>query len=134
MVQVRFGYLVFILLFFGSVSVNAQYFEGGLMGGGSLYEGDLSPHGFGNKLKLLRPAYGVFARQNFNPNVAVRLSFQYGSIQAADGEARRNRNLNFNSTFGELAAIVEYTYPGLDPNWISEVLSLCLRWCCLHVL
>ena len=116
MVQVRFGYLGILILFFGWVSVNAQYFEGGLMAGGSLYEGDLSPNGFGNKIKLLRPAYGIFARQNFNRHVAARLSFQYGGIEAADGQSRQDRNLNFSSTFGELAAIVEYTYPGLDPT------------------
>lgn len=115
MVQVRFRYLVFIMLSLSIVNANAQYFEGGLMAGGSVYEGDLSPDGLFEKFNFVRPAFGVFGRQNFNEHWAARLSFQYGHIEGADGAARRDRNLNFNSSFGELSATVEYNFPGYDP-------------------
>lgn len=85
------------------------------MVGGSVYEGDLSPNGLFDKFSFVRPAFGVFGRQNFNEHWAGRLSFQYGHIAGADGDNRRDRNLNFTSSFGELSAIVEYNYPGYDP-------------------
>jgi opacity protein-like surface antigen len=115
MVQCRIGYTAIIFFFLGWSGVKAQYFEGGLMLGASLYEGDLSPHGYFEKLDFLRPAAGIFGRQNFNEHWAVRLSFQYGNLEGADRESRKDRNLNFNSTFGELAAMVEFSYPGYDP-------------------
>lgn len=116
MVQYRILYLVITFFLVSRSDVKSQYFEGGLMLGGSLYDGDLSPNGNLNKLKHLQPAFGVFGRQNFNEHWAMRFSFQYGRLEGADGESRRDRNLNFNTTFGELAAIAEFNFPGYDPT------------------
>ncbi|MCB0689105.1 MAG: hypothetical protein KDC53_21350 [Saprospiraceae bacterium] len=120
MVQVRFRYLVFAMLLLANTVVHAQYFEGGLLAGGSVYEGDLSPNGLFNKMNYVRPAFGIFGRQNFNENWAARLSFVYGHIAGADGDSRKDRNLNFNSNFGELSALIEYNYPGFDPTGFKK--------------
>ena len=115
MVQVRFRYLVLFFLLLGVPAVHAQYFDAGILLGGSVYEGDLSPNGFIKKFGFVRPAFGVFGRQNFNEHWSGRLSFQYGHIEGADGESRQDRNLNFNSSFGEIALTAEFHYPGFDP-------------------
>ncbi|NND33066.1 MAG: outer membrane beta-barrel protein [Saprospiraceae bacterium] len=115
MVQALLRYSIVIGLLLSSLPGYSQYFEGGIAVGGSVYEGDLTPKAFGDKIALIKPAVGLFVRQNFNEHWAARLSFNYGKIEAADGPQRSDRNLSFSSNFGELAALVEYNYPGFDP-------------------
>ena len=98
-----------------SISLSAQYFEGGIILGGSAYEGDLAPSAISDKISNIRPSFGAFIRQNVNKNWAGRLSFQYGTLIGADLEERRSRNLSFKSVITELSATVEYNWPGYDP-------------------
>lgn len=121
MVQALLRYMLVLGILFFLQQANAQYFEGGLMAGGMVYEGDLSPNTFSNKFALVEPAAGLFVRQNFNEHWAARLSFTYGKISASDGPERSDRNLSFASKVGELAAMVEYNYPGFDPTGYRKI-------------
>ncbi len=115
--MVRSVYLYSSIVFAVCLSYNlsAQYFEGGVMLGGSAYEGDLAPSELLEKFKNIRPSFGVFVRQNVNKNWAGRVSFQYGTLVGADLEERAYRNLSFSSVITELSATVEYSWPGYDP-------------------
>ncbi|NND07441.1 MAG: outer membrane beta-barrel protein [Saprospiraceae bacterium] len=115
MVHISHRFLIIAVMAFCGYSANAQYLEGGIIGGGTVYEGDLSPRSFMDKWSHIKPAVGVFVRQNFNQYFAVRLSYEYGTFAAADGPERANRNLSFQSTLSELAATVEFNFPGYDP-------------------
>lgn len=108
-------YLVLMLLGCG-ITLQAQYFEGGIIIGGTVYEGDLAPKSFGDKWQHIRMAGGVFVRQNFNKYLAARLSYEYGNFAAADGPERAYRNLSFQSSISEIAATVEFNFPGYDPT------------------
>ncbi len=107
---------VFLLYMLLAGSLQAQFFEGGIIVGGSLYDGDLSPHGFANKFAQVRPAYGLFMRQNLDEHWAVRFSFQHGQMVGVDGDRRADRNLSFTSYVNEVAALVEFSFPGYDPT------------------
>lgn len=115
MVRNVYRYSTLVIAFCISYGLSAQYLEGGLILGGSAYEGDLAPSEITNKIKNIRPSAGVFLRQNINKNWAGRVSFQYGTLTAADLEERATRNLNFTSVLTEIAATVEYSFPGYDP-------------------
>jgi len=115
MVRSLYRYSSLAIAFFFSINLSAQYLEGGLIIGGSAYEGDLAPSEVLNKIKNIRPSAGAFVRQNINKNWAGRISFQYGTLTAADLEERDYRNLSFTSVITELAATVEYSFPGYDP-------------------
>ena len=121
MVQALLRYSIVVVLILTSLQSQAQYFEGGLMVGGTVYEGDLAPKAFSDKFALIKPAGGLFVRQNFNKNWAARLSFTYGKIGASDGPERSDRNLSFSSNYGELAALVEFNYPGYDPTGFQKL-------------
>jgi hypothetical protein len=121
MVQALFRYMMVLGILLSIQQAKAQYFEGGLMAGGMVYEGDLAPKSFADKFALIKPAAGLFVRQNFNEHWAARLSFTYGKIGAADGPERSDRNLSFTSKVGELAALVEFNYPGYDPAGYRKI-------------
>jgi opacity protein-like surface antigen len=105
-----------ILLFLtGSQYSYGQFTDGGIMLGGAIYEGDLSPIKYGDKLQMIRPAGGIFFRQNFNKNISLRLSVQVAKIMGDDKIEGRTRNLSFQSNLMEVAAVVEYQLLGFDP-------------------
>ncbi len=104
------------LLISAYLPTQAQYLEGGLMVGGTVYEGDLAPRAIGDKFKNIRPAGGIFFRQNFDMHWAARLAFTYGRWTAADGPERAYRNLSFYSNYSEVAALVEFSFPGYEPG------------------
>ena len=104
-----------ILLLFSSQLSYGQFSDGGIMLGGAVYEGDLSPTSYGDKFQMIRPAGGIFFRQNFNRKIALRLSAQMARIMGDDKIEGRARNLSFQSNIMEFAAVLEYQLLGFDP-------------------
>ncbi len=121
MVRVILRYGVIALLCISQTLALAQYFEGGVIMGASVYDGELSPHKFIDKTKYIRPAAGLFVRQNFNEFWSARLSFVYGKLEGADEEYRADRNLNFFTDFGEIAVLGEFSFPGFDPTGFKRL-------------
>jgi hypothetical protein len=82
--------------------------EVGVMGGVSLYSGDLSPQEFGIYFEDIRPAFGAFARFNIGKALAIRPSISIGRVAGDDANhGREGRGLSFRSRITELALIGE---------------------------
>ncbi len=103
-------FLLFIVFFTG-LSVNAQLYELGILGGGSNYLGDV-----GRELYIYPSNYyigGVF-KHNVNERFGLRLAYTYTTLRAKDAEAfnevRRNRDNEFENTIHELSAGIEFNY------------------------
>jgi Domain of unknown function (DUF6089) len=110
-------YFLFFILF-ATIAINAfavkikkKNAEVGLFAGGAYYLGDLNPNGH---FKFMKPAVGVIYRYNFNPRLALRGNFMYGSIEAYDSYSvsayQRQRNLNFKTDIFELSAQFEFNF------------------------
>ncbi len=105
--------LFYILLFAAilpSNALNAQFFEGGLLLGGSNYIGDLS--GKVMNIGTTRPAAGILLRYNINQRFTVKGFMGYGRILGADSlstvEYHKKRNLSFYSDVWEFSAQMEF--------------------------
>ena len=111
-----------LLFFCAPTTVQAQYFDVGLMGGVSWYEGDLS-HSFDGTLKEMHPSFGLFARYNMTEQLSLRANFLYAAVSGRDIHASepalRNRNLSFRSDIYEFGAQVEYNILGYQPYALS---------------
>ena len=84
--------------------LQAQSTELGILAGGSLYSGDLSPKEFGLYLEDVSPAFGFFGRFNINQALALRLGLSLGKVSANDlNHGRADRGLNFRSNITEFA-------------------------------
>ncbi len=115
MVHISRRFCLISVILFVCLGLQAQYLEGGIIVGGTVYEGDLAPRAFTEKWANIRPAGGLFLRQNFNQYFAARVSYEYGNFTAADGPERDRRNLSFQSSISEIAATLEFNFPGYDP-------------------
>ena len=107
----RAQYKLFTLSLFAFIvclpAVKAQTAVG-LMGGVSLYSGDLSPKEFGVYFEEIRPAFGAFARIEMGKAFALRPSVSIGRVAGNDDNAgREDRGLSFRSRITELALIGE---------------------------
>lgn len=101
-------YLFFFVTLFLFSAINAQ--EGaeiGLLGGVSLYSGDLSQQEFGVYTDELGPAFGFFSRFNLNKTLALRLGLSLGRLSGDDANTGRTRNLSFRSRLTEFSLIGE---------------------------
>ena len=105
------------------LSVSAQEFEIGLLGGATNYSGDIGrdPSNESSFLRdiqyqLTKPAYGVYFRSQRSMIKSVRLSIIYGEISAYDKISRypaiRVRNLNFKSPILEYSFVIERILKG----------------------
>jgi len=117
---------VYIVLFLNIYCCGyAQYFEIGLFGGASNYQGDLAPVAFEPVETHL--AYGYFTKFNFNRFLSLKASAYYGKISGSDvnssDEWRVRRNLSFRSDIWELSAFGEVNITGLDPHARKKLLS-----------
>lgn len=87
-----------------SSNLFAQGTELGIMAGGSLYSGDLSPKEFGLYTEDISPAFGFFGRFNLGRAFALRLGLSLGKISASDlDHNREDRGLNFRTNITEFA-------------------------------
>lgn len=90
------------------------------LGGFSNYQGDLQSKYF--TLNQSNLAVGAGLQYDFTPNIAVRLGFNYGSLEADDklnsGQLRA-RNLNFQTKLFEGSLLLQYTLFDLSDKRIS---------------
>jgi hypothetical protein len=130
------NFFFFFVLVFSNSFLKGQrsfnYFSFGFSAGFSHYQGDLDGNGFnfwnfvetskdrnvGNPLPLIRPAFGAMVNYHFHPYMFLRLNFSQGWIGADDKhdaiEARRIRNLNFESSITELSLQLVYEFFAAD--------------------
>ncbi|WP_231463215.1 DUF6089 family protein [Pedobacter sp. Leaf132] len=107
--------LPFIILFtIITQFAKAQYFatwEVGVQAGGAGYIGDLNQN---NPLQLSGFNGGLFVKRNFNAYLGVRAMYTYGRIGASDANSSNQqfveRNLKFNTTLNEGAAIIDFNF------------------------
>ncbi|NML23758.1 porin family protein [Pseudoflavitalea sp. G-6-1-2] len=91
-----------------------------LFGGFSSYQGDLQDKRF--TLDQSNLAIGAGLQYDFTPNLAVRLGFVYGKLEADDKQnsgLRRLRNLNFQTSLFETHLLMQYTLFDLSEKRIS---------------
>jgi hypothetical protein len=87
----------------------AQDMELGILGGVSLYSGDLAPEEFGVYFEELGPAIGAFGRLNFNKSLAARFGITYGQITANDANGTMpERGLEIQTSILEFALTAEW--------------------------
>lgn len=107
-------YALFLALMLSGLAMQAQKgpvksFELGLMGGLSLYSGDLSPQEVGLYFQELNPAIGFFGRYNVGKRLSLRLG---ATFTKATGDDMRGgfetRGLNFRTNISEVALTGEY--------------------------
>jgi len=91
-----------------------------LIGGFSNYQGDLQGKYF--TLNQANLALGAGLQYDLTPNVAVRLGFNYGSLEGDDKQNSgllRARNLNFHTKIVEGNLLLQYTLFDLNDKRIS---------------
>jgi hypothetical protein len=105
---------LFLLL---STTGRAQYFELGVMGGISAYQGDLLEKNVSTSNAHM--AGGAFFRYD-RSRIALRASLNYGTISGDDAVAldndRRIRNLSFRSRIAEFSGIFELNLFKFEQN------------------
>lgn len=102
-----------------SWQVSAQWYEAGLLLGGSNYVGDLSPSGMAPEEYNL--AFGLFGRYNMNKFISFKAHFHKAKITGDDRNNNylsglRQRNLNFRSNILELGITNEFSLGAYDPR------------------
>lgn len=88
----------------GYPTLNAQSTELGLMGGFSLYSGDLSEKEFGLYFENFKPAFGIFGRFNLNRTISLRLGVSHGQVNEENPSRSSDTYIrNFRSDITEFA-------------------------------
>ena len=106
--------LLGFLCLFTPNSNQAQEFEIGLMGGLSLYSGDLSPQEFGLFFQDINPAGGFYLRYRPGHRLAFRLGAAFTRLDARDDDARGSflgpdgRVLNFRTDLTDIGLTAEW--------------------------
>lgn len=103
-----------LLLFFVPVISYSQYWEAGIMLGGSNYHGELNDGIV--KLSETKPATGAIIRYNLNPWLTLKANFYYGAISGSDknskSTANQLRNLSFKSSMLDIGLQTEINLTG----------------------
>lgn len=103
---------IILALFLSATSLSAQKLELGLIGGFSIYSGDLSPKEFGLYFKDIRLAYGVFGRYNPGSKIALRFSYERANLAADDKKSAipeiQQRGYTFKSELNEFSFLLEW--------------------------
>lgn len=114
--------IVFCIL---STTLKAQYFEIGLFGGVSNYQGDLAPVAFVPAETHM--SYGYFTRFNINKYFTVKASIYHGDISGDDlnskNEWKIQRNLSFKSSLNEVSVFSEINVLGFQPHYRKNLFS-----------
>ncbi len=104
------------------VSSQSKYslYEFGINAGIMAYQGDLTPHEFGD-LRTMNPTFSLYGSRNLSQKLAIRLSIAFGKLKGDDANYdapvwRKLRNYNFHSPLTELSGIVLWNVRGLIPN------------------
>lgn len=115
------GLIFLVLLCSLSARTAAQGVEIGLLGGVSMYSGDLSPAEFGIFTQDFNPAGGLFLRYSPGHRLAFRLAGVFTQVSATDDKEvfldAQGRSRSFRSSISEvgLTASLNLFYLG-DPN------------------
>ena len=109
--------LLVTFLSISTFSSFAQYYEAGIMLGGTNYMGDISPNGLAPSEYNL--AFGLFGRYNLNRYVAFKASLFQGTLSGSDANntlssGLRQRNLSFRTSVMELAITNEFHLAPLE--------------------
>lgn len=119
--------LAFSAVCFLHLSLHAQYFEVGILGGGGNYQGDLSNNSSTVYLGQTHFAGGVFGRYNVNDFISVRAGFNFTSLSGADANAPvgvfRDRNLSFQTDIYEGSLIGEFNILRYQPYNLANPFS-----------
>jgi len=115
--------IITLLTFLLPITLSAQFFEVGLMGGGSNYSGDLTPESRITQLGDTRFAYGAFGRYNINEYLAAKFSVAKGTITGNDAASDRARNLSFETDILDIALTAELNIFGFRPIDLGDVIS-----------
>ena len=103
--------ILFLLLANGVSLYSQKTLEGGLLFGGLYYFGEINPT---HKIHSIKPAVGLFARQNINKRWAVRANLSVGSLSADDRvssfDFQKTRNVHFNTPLLEVVAQAEFNF------------------------
>lgn len=103
----RFPLLFFLLLPFLLSGQNR--WEGGLLSGGSFYQGDLTPSA-ASTIREVRPAYGLLLRRNMGQQFSLRANVLRGTLSGDDANYKdfAGRALSFSTRFTELSLLLEW--------------------------
>jgi hypothetical protein len=108
-----------------SFLLRSQYFELGVFGGVSNYQGDLAPFAFNPTETHL--ASGLFVKYNFNKYFSLKTSYYRGTISGDDSHYdqpfRVKRNLHFRSELNEFSLFGEMNITGFQPHKHKNLLS-----------
>ena len=120
--------LLLLATSFAINTVQAQFFELGIMGGASNYNGDLSPNKALASFGDTHPAFGGFLRYNLADHISVKGHIYYATISADDAKAsnsegRRARNLSFRSSVLEFGIQGEWNILGYQPYALDKPFS-----------
>lgn len=103
-----------ILIFAAPLSIRAQYWEIGAIGGIALYSGDLTENLF--DLKEIHPTLGGVLRYNINEWFTMKSNFYHGVVSGNDKNAKTQanqiRNLSFKSTVLDIGFNAEINLAG----------------------
>lgn len=103
--------LILFFLLSSIFSYSQRTLEGGLLFGGTYYLGDINPS---KQFHSVKPAVGVFFRQNLNKRWAVRANVTSGTLSATDQvysyEYQKMRNASFNTPVLEIVAQAEFNF------------------------
>ena len=110
-------FVLIIFLFLISYNLKAQTWEFGAGVGAAGYMGDLN---INDPIKPSGPSFGVFAKRNFNGYLAIRASYNFGIISAADSTSKnpqfQQRNLSFTTTLNEVSVMGEFNFFNYIPQ------------------
>lgn len=123
--------ILFSLFFISSTAIVAQEVELGLIGGISIYSGDLSPQEFGLYFEDANPAGGLYIRYRPTNRLALRVHGMFTKVSAtADSDGTGTgvgQTLNFQSSITEMGiqAELDLFYIGdKNANHLAPYLSL----------
>ena len=107
----KIALFIAVLFSFFTLKAKAQVWEVGLQIGGAGYIGDLNPI---NPLKISGVSFGGFVKANFDPNWALSLNYNNGSIKADDAKSKyaqfNQRNLSFSNNLHEISLLVDFNF------------------------
>lgn len=103
-------FLVLFTIFTTSIYSQDRYL--GISGGGALYTGDLDPISRLDYLKNVRPAFGVFYRQELSNRFSFRLGLTRLNIKASD-----DVNLDLLTDPGSSQALLDLAFTRLERNF-----------------
>ncbi|MFY0673467.1 MAG: outer membrane beta-barrel protein [Bacteroidia bacterium] len=130
MKKAKYILLIFLsfIIFSKADAQNYPYWEFGVFGGFSNYQGDLS-NGL-NDWDTYRNAVGAQGKVHFDETIKLRGGFTFGQVMADDAFSRsawrRNRNLNFRSNIYELSLVTEihlFTNPVFNQGFHPYLLA-----------